>query len=56
MRRVTARDLKQRRVEAIERELKCAAVRGAHDQRNRAFERRVGACAVSDNVEAFTIV
>ena len=28
MRRVTARDLKQRRVEAIERELKCAAVRG----------------------------
>ena len=31
-------------------------VRGARDQRNRAFERHMGACVVSDNVEAFMIV
>ena len=45
-RRMGARDLKRRRVEAP----------GVRDQPYRNFERRVRARAVSDNVEAFTIL
>ena len=45
-RRVGAHDLKRRRVEA----------RGARDQPYGNFERLVGARAVSDSVEAFTIL
>ena len=44
--RMTAHDLKRRRVEA----------RGAPDQPYRNFERCVGARAVSDSVKAFTIL
>ena len=45
-RRVGAHDLKRRRVEA----------HGARDQPYGNFERRVGARAVSDDVEAFAIL
>ena len=54
--RVQARGSAWRRVAACGRAWRRVTACGARDQPYRNFERRVGARAVSDGVEAFTVL
>ena len=55
-RRKQARTSAWRRVEVREGSWRHVAARGARDQPYRNFQRHVGACTVSDDVESFTVL